>query len=152
MEKSSGLLAVFFLCTLFIQLHITYGQMSKFDNQIPEKIAGLFLLTDRSKKDGYVSLDEFISITLDKDFNGDNSISRQEWITVDAALGIFDSPTANRIFQAFDTDNNDVITLPDVIATFSTIDAAIRKDGKISAFEYLIAYIRLITAVPSKKI
>ncbi|KAK3601115.1 hypothetical protein CHS0354_024836 [Potamilus streckersoni] len=126
--------------------------MSKFDDGIHQKLMGLFMLTDRSKKDGYIKLDEFISIVLDKDFNGDNSISRQEWISVDAGIGLFDGATANRIFEAFDTDKNDAVTLPDVIATFNTIDATVRRDGKITAFEFLIAYIRLSTTIPNKKI
>ncbi|KAK3601114.1 hypothetical protein CHS0354_024835 [Potamilus streckersoni] len=150
MEKGLGRLAALFLCILFTQKGFTYEQMS-FDNDLHRKLKGLFVLTDRSPADGYINLDEFISIVLDKDFNGDNSISRQEWISVDTGIGIFDVATANRIFQAFDSDKNDAITLPDVIATFNTIDAAVKRDGKVSAFEFLIAYIRLVTAIPNKK-
>ncbi|KAL3862750.1 hypothetical protein ACJMK2_008700 [Sinanodonta woodiana] len=150
MEKNSGLLAVLFLC---IWKTFVKGErkVHKFGYDMFPKISLLFVLTDRSKKDGYVSLDEFLSIVLDKDFNGDNAISREEWLTIDSAIGAFDKETANRIFQAFDMDNNDVITLPDVIATFSTIDAAIKKDGKISPFEFFIVYNQLLTPVPNKK-
>ncbi|KAL3862872.1 hypothetical protein ACJMK2_008818, partial [Sinanodonta woodiana] len=55
----------------------------------------------------------------------DNAISREEWLTIDATIGSFDKETSNREFEAFDTDKNDAVTLPDVIATFSTFDAAI---------------------------
>ncbi|KAL3862751.1 hypothetical protein ACJMK2_008701 [Sinanodonta woodiana] len=152
MEKTSGLLAVLFLCILFAQKGTAYGELSKLGNDIFLKVSQVFRLTDRSKKDGYVSLDEFLGVVLDKDFNGDNSISREEWLTIDATIGSFDKETNNREFETFDTDKNDAVTLPDVIATFSTFDAAIKRDGKISPFEFFIAYNQLVTAIPNKKI
>ncbi|KAL3862753.1 hypothetical protein ACJMK2_008703 [Sinanodonta woodiana] len=152
MEKTSGLLAVLFLCILFTQKGIAYGQPSRVGNDIFLKVSEIFRLIDRSNIDGYVSLDEFLSTVLDKDFNGDNAISREEWLTIDATIGSFDKETSNRIFQAFDTDNNDAVTLPDIIATFSTFDAAIKRDGKISPFEYMLVYSQLVTRAPTKKI
>ncbi|KAL3862752.1 hypothetical protein ACJMK2_008702 [Sinanodonta woodiana] len=152
MERRSGLFAELFICILFTQISIAYGQLSKIDKGIFLKVSQQFVLSDRSNIDGYISLDEFLSVLLDEDINGDNAISREEWLSIDAAIGSLDKETSNRIFQAFDTDKNDVVTLPDIIATFNTIDAAIKGDGKISPFEYILAYSHLVTAVPTKKI
>ncbi|KAL3862755.1 hypothetical protein ACJMK2_008705 [Sinanodonta woodiana] len=144
--------AALFLFILFTLQAITYGQLSKYDGDLHQKLLGMFTLTDRTPRDGYISLDEFISIILDKDFNGDNSISRQEWLSIDTGILLFDAATANRIFEVFDADKNGAVTLPDVITTFNTADSAVRRDGRISAFEFMISFVQILTSVPKKKI